>query len=95
MAPNVQNQLNLLYDLLSEQSEDCCGSVSECQQIQRLVKSMMAKQSIDDPLLQQLLPDIYNYGRQGELVQNLDSHIESHRDSLQQWVDAISPSTLQ
>ncbi|WP_026569656.1 MULTISPECIES: YtzH-like family protein [Sediminibacillus] len=94
MTKNVQNQLDLLYDILSEHSEECCGSVAECQQIQRLVKSMIAEESVTDSALQGHLPAIYDYSRQGELVQNLDDHIESNRENLQQWVNAINPPTI-
>ncbi|WP_186578334.1 YtzH-like family protein [Aquibacillus kalidii] len=89
MSLDVNNQLSLLSDLLSEQSEDCCGSVSECQQIKRLVQSMMANNSIESQELLQLLPEIYNYGRQGEIAQNLNEHINTNQSNLQNWVNAI------
>ncbi|WP_226036378.1 YtzH-like family protein [Aquibacillus saliphilus] len=89
MALNVYDQMALLQDLLSEQSEDCCGSVSECQQIKRIVQSMMVKETISNQELVQLLPEIYNYGRQGELVQNLDEHITTNQENLKNWVNVI------
>ncbi|WP_077621261.1 YtzH-like family protein [Sediminibacillus massiliensis] len=92
---NVQNQLSVLYDILSEHSEECCGSVAECQQVQRIVKSMIASNSIQDPELKQLLPEIYDYSRQGELVQNLDDHINTNRENLQNWVNSIQVTNLQ
>jgi hypothetical protein len=90
MSLNVNDQLHVLYDLLSEQSEDDCGSVSECQQIKRLVQSLMAKGAIQDEQLLQLLPEIYNYGRKGELAQNLDEHITSNQDNLRTWISTIN-----
>lgn len=93
MSLNVNNQLNVLSDLLSEQSEDCCGSVSECQQIKRLVQSMMANQSVNNQELTNLFPEIYNYGRQGELAQNLDEHITSNQENLKNWVNVIDYTT--
>lgn len=89
MTLNVNDQLHVLYDLLTEQSEDCCGSVAECQQIKRIVQSIMANNSISDEQLTKLLPEIYNYGRQGELVQNLDEHINSNQENIKNWVQAI------
>lgn len=89
MSVNVNKQLSVLLDLLSEHSEECCGSVSECKQINRLVQSMIAKNSINDQQLAQLLPDIYNYSRQGEMVQDLDDHITSNQTNLKSWVNVI------
>ncbi|WP_053218861.1 YtzH-like family protein [Virgibacillus senegalensis] len=94
MTKNVQNQLDLLYDILTEHSEECCGSVAECQQIQRLVKSMIADNSVGESSLQQHLTAIYDYSRQGELVQNLNEHIESNQENLQEWINAINPPTV-
>ncbi|MBM7572824.1 YtzH-like family protein [Aquibacillus albus] len=93
MSLNVNDQLHVLYDLLSEHSEECCGSVSECQQIKRIVHSIMANHSIDNEQLLQLLPEIYNYGRQGELVQNLDEHITLNQQNIKNWVNVIHTTT--
>ncbi|MUK86795.1 hypothetical protein GMD78_00055 [Ornithinibacillus sp. L9] len=95
MSLNVNNQLTLLLDLLDEQQKECCAEVSEYQQIKRLVKSMMANNSITDEQLLQLLPEIYNYGRQGESVQNMAEHITSNQENLNQWISAIEHSKLE
>ncbi|MFD2046374.1 YtzH-like family protein [Ornithinibacillus salinisoli] len=95
MSLNVNNQLTLLLDLLDEQQADCCAEVSEYQQIKRLVKSMMANNTITDNQLLQLLPEIYNYGRQGESVQNTEEHITSNKDNITQWINAIEQTKLE
>ncbi|MDL4839393.1 YtzH-like family protein [Aquibacillus rhizosphaerae] len=95
MSLNVNDQLHVLYDLLSEQAEDCCGSVSECQQIKRLVQSLISSKSISDQQLLQLLPEIYNYGRQGEIAQNLDEHITTNQDNIKSWVSVIDYTSSQ
>ncbi|WP_010651422.1 YtzH-like family protein [Oceanobacillus massiliensis] len=95
MTLNVNNQLTLLLDLLDEQQLDCCGSVSEFQQIERLVKSMLANNSITDNQLLSLLPDIYNYGRQGESAPSQPDHITSNKDNLHNWISAIQQTTLE
>ncbi|WP_407272248.1 YtzH-like family protein [Radiobacillus sp. PE A8.2] len=95
MPLNVNNQLTVLTDLLREQSEDCCGSVSECQQIKRIVQSIISNNSIDDQQVMQLLPEIYNYGRQGELVQNLDEHITTNQDNLKTWLTSLDYPNIQ
>ena len=92
MALNAYDQLNILADILSEQAEDACGSIAECQQIKRLVQSLMANQAVDDQHLSQLLPEIYNYGRQGEIAQNLEQHITTNQANLDNWLQHIATS---
>jgi hypothetical protein len=95
MTLNVNHQLTLLSDLLDEHQSECCAQVSEYQQIKRLVKSMMANNSITDEQLQQLLPEIYNYGRQGESVQNHEEHILSNKENINNWISTIEQSNLE
>ncbi|WP_096269735.1 YtzH-like family protein [Paucisalibacillus globulus] len=95
MSLTVNNQLELLMDLLDEQQSECCAQISEYQQIKRLVKSMMANNTITDEQLLQLLPEIYNYGRQGESVQNHEEHITSNKDNINNWISAIEQTNLQ
>ncbi|GAA0600481.1 hypothetical protein GCM10009001_16110 [Virgibacillus siamensis] len=89
MTLTLNNQLRLLQDILSEQNEDCCGEISEYQQIKRLVQAMMADGTISDEQLLQLLPEIYNYGRQGEIAHNDAEHITANKEKINTWVDAI------
>ncbi|WP_067727028.1 YtzH-like family protein [Oceanobacillus damuensis] len=93
MTLDVNNQLTLLLDILDEQQIDCCASVSEYQQIKRLVKSMLANDSIADEQLLRLLPDIYNYGRQGESAQSQPDHITLNKNNLDNWISAIQQNT--
>lgn len=95
MTLTINNQLRLLHDILSEQTEDCCGEISEYQQIKRLVQAMMANNSISDEQLLQLLPEIYNYGRQGEIAQNDAEHITTNKDNIETWVSAIQQTNLE
>jgi len=94
MKLDVNNQLILLHDILDEQTLDCFGSVSEYQQINRLVKSMMANNSITDEELQALLPEIYNYAKQGENSSNMEEHIQSNKENLNSWVGTIRNNML-
>ncbi|MGP4108250.1 YtzH-like family protein [Virgibacillus sp. L01] len=93
MTLTVHNQLRLLQDILSEQTEDCCGEISEYQQIKRLVQAMMANNSISNEQLLQLLPEIYNYGRQGEIAQNDAEHITTNQENIETWVSAIQQTS--
>ncbi|MFD1038182.1 YtzH-like family protein [Virgibacillus byunsanensis] len=95
MTLTVNNQLMLLHDILSEQTEDCYGNISEYQQIKRLIQSMISKNSITDEQLLQLLPEIYNYGRQGEIVQNLEEHITTNKHNIENWIHAIQQTDVE
>lgn len=95
MTLNVNHQLALLHDLLDEQHTECCGQVSEYQQIKRLVKSIMANNLITDAQLVQLLPEIYNYSLQGESIHNSTEHITMNQENIQSWINAIQQTKLE
>jgi DNA topoisomerase VI subunit A len=88
MPISHQDKLNLLKDILSNHQADCCGSVSECQQLQRLVKSLMTHPELDSETLA-TLEEIYYYSQNGVNTPHLDDHIESHQQNLSQWVSSI------
>nr|GGG84893.1 hypothetical protein GCM10011398_33240 [Virgibacillus oceani] len=94
MTLTVNHQLALLYDLLGEHTEYCCGEIAEYQQIKRLVQSLMAKNSITDEQLLELLPEIYDYGRQGEIAQNLTEHTTMNKVNIENWMSAITHVNL-
>lgn len=89
MPLTSNDQLAVLYDLLSEQFEDCCGSVSELQQIQRLAQSLLANQHITDQEMNQLFSEIIHYGKQGEGVQDINQHITDFQSQLSTWTNSI------
>ena len=89
MSLSHQDQVNLLQDILVNHLEDCCGSVSECEQIGRLVKSLLANDSVS-PELQPLLEEIYTYCQSGKNSSDLESHINAHQEELSQWVGQIN-----
>ncbi|HLR08443.1 MAG TPA: YtzH-like family protein [Bacillota bacterium] len=95
MTLSVSHQLQLLSDILSEQTADIDGSISEYQQIKRLIQSMMANNRITDEQLLQLLPEIYHYGLQGEAAQNIEEHITTNKDNINDWLKAIQNATTQ
>lgn len=82
MPLNQQHQVEVLKDILSNHQTDCCGSVSELEQLERLAKSLM----VDSNLNNQVLEQIYSYSQNGINSSNLDNHIESHQQQLSQWV---------
>ncbi|MBM4762607.1 YtzH-like family protein [Bacillus sp. B15-48] len=88
MPLSYQDQVNLLTDILSNQQTDCCGSVSECEQMERLVKSLMVNTEIDHHV-KPILQEIYNYSQHGKYSSNLDEHILSNQENITNWVDDI------
>lgn len=90
MTITVRDQLMVLHDILGEHAAECSGEVAEYQQIKRLVKSMMANNSITDKQLLNLLPEIYNYGHDGETVQNPPDHITTNKHKIENWMNAIT-----
>ncbi|MGN8645846.1 YtzH-like family protein [Gracilibacillus sp. HCP3S3_G5_1] len=92
MPLNANNQLDLLYDLLSLHAEECCGSASECEQISRLIRSLQQHPSIQNSDLVQLVDVIDQYGTLGATSNNLDAHINQHQSDIQQWLQVIKDS---
>ncbi|CAM3535712.1 YtzH-like family protein [Cytobacillus oceanisediminis] len=88
MPLGQQDQLNLLKDILSNHQTDCCGSISECEQLERLVKSLMVNGNINQNV-KTVLGEIYEYSQHGINSSQLDNHIESHQNELSQWVHDI------
>jgi hypothetical protein len=83
-----QDQVTLLKDILSNHQTDCCGSVSECEQLERLVKSLMVNTQVDQNV-KSILEEVYNYSQHGAQTADLDQHILSNQDNLSQWVTNI------
>lgn len=88
MPINHEDQIHLLKDILNNHQTDCCGSISECEQLERLIKSLMINTSIDQNI-KAVLEEIYNYSQRGINSSDLDQHIESHQQQLSQWVSNI------
>jgi len=86
---NHEHQIAILKDILSEHEADCCGTVSECEQIERLVKSLMGNEQVH-PQVKSVLPDIYAYGQNGKYSADLNSHILSHQQQLSEWVNQLT-----
>ena len=57
MPLSHHDQMTLLKDILNNHQVDCCGSVAECEQLERLVKSLMVNPNIHEnikPILQEV-----------------------------------------
>ncbi|ANB58479.1 ytzH-like family protein [Anoxybacillus sp. B7M1] len=89
MPLNHNDQMTVLKDILSNHQTDCCGTIAECEQIERLVKSLMGNKQVRSHV-KNVLPSIYHYGQAGKNSPNLDSHISSYQQQLSEWVDQLT-----
>lgn len=92
MPLSQQHQVTILKDILTNHQSDCCGSVSECEQVERLVKSLLANGQVNQQIIP-ILNEIYTYSQNGKSTDNLDNHINTHQDQLSSWVDSIDQYT--
>jgi len=82
------DQVTLLKDILNNHQTDCCGSVAECEQLERLVKSLMVNTQIDQNV-KNVLQEVYQYSQHGVGTSDLDQHITSNQANLSNWVSDI------
>lgn len=88
MPLSHQDQVTLLKDILTNHQTDCSGSVSECEQLERLVKSLMVNTQVDQNV-KNILQEVYQYSQHGVGTADLDQHILSNQDNLSEWVTNI------
>jgi hypothetical protein len=88
MPLSHDDQVTLLKDILNNHQADCCGSVAECEQLERLVKSLMVNTQVDENV-KTILQEVYEYSQHGAETADLDQHILSNQDNLSQWVSNI------
>lgn len=95
MVLTAFDQLNLLNELLEKHKTSNSGSIAEYQEIKSLVQSISTKNKFNDEQLLQLLPEIYNYGLQGELAQSLQEHVSTNKQNIISWTNAIGEIQLE
>lgn len=88
MPLSHDDQVTLLKDILNNHQTDCCGSVAECEQLERLVKSLMVNTQVDENV-KSILQEVYSYSQLGAQTADLDQHILSNQDNLSKWVNNI------
>lgn len=88
MPLDYHNQISVLMDILSNQQTDCCGTVAECEQLERLVKSLLANDHISSEA-KNVLMDVYEYSQNGKYTQHLDEHISTHQQEIAHWIEDI------
>ena len=89
MPLGYNDQMSVLKDILSNHQSDCCGTVSECQQIERLIKSMLGNDAANEQV-KNTLYNIYDYSQNAKNTQHLDEHIQTHQQDLSQWVSELN-----
>ncbi|TQS75422.1 hypothetical protein DX933_06290 [Ornithinibacillus gellani] len=93
MTLTVEHQLELLHDILDDHLSESDGNVSEYMQIKRIVKTIMATNQLAHSTLVQQLPDIYQYGLQGESAVNLQELIQTNEQQIMNWKTAIQQAS--
>ncbi|WP_026693617.1 YtzH-like family protein [Peribacillus kribbensis] len=88
MPLSCEHQMSLLTDILNDHQTDCCGSVAECEQLERLIKSLMVNANIDTGV-KTILEEVYRYSQNGRNSTDLDGHILSHQSQISQWIEDI------
>jgi DNA topoisomerase VI subunit A len=88
MPLNHEHQLTILRDILMNHQSDCCGTVSECEQLERLIQSLLTNDQLDDGVKSKL-NDVYYYSQSGKYSSDLDQHITNHQQQLSQWVSDL------
>ncbi|MBD1380181.1 YtzH-like family protein [Metabacillus arenae] len=88
MPLDYHHQVALLKDILSDHQTDCCGTIAECEQLERVIKSLMTNSNIDQNL-KNILQQIYQYSQSGVNSSGLNQHIQSSQQNLTQWIHEI------
>ncbi|MBO9130877.1 YtzH-like family protein [Bacillus sp. 165] len=88
MPLNHEHQMEILKDILTNHQTDCCGTVSEYEQLERLIKSLMTNDNVNNEM-KNMLPDMYSYSQSGKNASDLDQHITSHQDELSNWLGGM------
>ncbi|MBM7704873.1 YtzH-like family protein [Metabacillus iocasae] len=89
MPLSYQNQMDMLKDILSNHQSDCCGTVAECEQVERLIKSMLAT-GFQSEQMTSTLQHVYEYTQAAKNCQHLDQHIQTNQQNLSQWVSELT-----
>ncbi|EMA6342594.1 YtzH-like family protein [Bacillus cytotoxicus] len=85
MPINQQHQLEILKDILINHQSDCCGTVAECEQLERLIQSLLANDNISADA-KAMLNDVYYYSQSGKYSSDLDNHISNNQAQLTEWI---------
>ncbi len=88
MGLNHEHQVHLLKDILTDHQLDCCGTVAEYEQLERVIKSLMANTDLNSNI-KHVLEDVYQYSQSGRTANSIDSHIREHQSHLSQWVEEM------
>ncbi|MFD0770508.1 YtzH-like family protein [Bacillus sp. CGMCC 1.60114] len=88
MPLNHEHQMAILKDILVNHQSDCCGTVSECEQLERLIQSLLANDNVSNEV-KTMLNDVYYYSQSGKYSPDLDGHISGHQEQLSQWITGM------
>ncbi|MDM5190375.1 YtzH-like family protein [Bacillus sp. DX4.1] len=88
MPINQKHQLEILKDILVNHQSDCCGTVSECEQLERLIQSLLVNDNVNSDV-KAMLNDVYYYSQSGKYSPDLDNHISNNQEQLSQWISGM------
>ncbi|QFT90246.1 hypothetical protein FIU87_16400 [Bacillus sp. THAF10] len=88
MPLNYHDQIHLLKDILADHQIDCCGSVAEYEQLERVVKSLMVNNHIDQNV-KNILQDIYTYSQAGINSANDHEVNQQHQAQFSNWIESM------
>ncbi|WP_102345239.1 YtzH-like family protein [Bacillus sp. Marseille-P3661] len=88
MPLSEQDQLSIIQDILKNHQYDCCSTVAEYQQMQRLIQSLMGHDGLSAELKNTLM-DVYSYSQHGQNSSNMNDHINEHQGDLTSWINSI------
>jgi hypothetical protein len=92
MTISSSDQIGLLYDILNNHKVDCCGSISECEQIQRIIQSLLHDPHVSSDI-KSTLTDIHQYSLKPKSNNDLDHHIQLHNNHITNWLSSIESYT--
>lgn len=90
MPITSNDMLTILIDILENHKTDCCGTVAECQQMKRLINSLLTNDQIIYSDIKPVLMNIYNYCQEGEASTELDTYIYSNQNDISHWLNGLT-----
>ncbi|MGL4819049.1 MAG: YtzH-like family protein [Bacilli bacterium] len=82
------HQMQVVKDILLNHSQDCCGTVSECEQVERVIKHLLTNEAVPQDV-KNTLQEVYFYSQKGKYSPDLDQHITSHQTQITAWVEEM------
>lgn len=93
MPIQFHDQLTLLTDILQSQQLECCGTLSECEQLERITQTMLAQPHVNSEIEKTLL-EVYAYSQGGQRHENINDYVSEHKEYLSSWINDLQNRQL-